>query len=96
MDDAEAMAFIADLIGSHLDIDPSAIKSDTTLVDDLALDSLDASALLIAIGRRTGSVLTIDGFDSTTTVGDVVRMMTSEESSEPDQSGPAPVQYTSS
>lgn len=80
MDDESAMTVVKTLLGRYRGVDPSIISPATCLVDDLALDSLDATELLVSLHKTTGHKLQIDDFADIQTVGSIARILVEQSS----------------
>ena len=63
---------IRDVLVKDFECDPSAVKPEALLVDDLDLDSIDAVDLVVRVQQMTGIKVAADDFKSIRTLGDVV------------------------
>ncbi len=63
---------VREVFASILQIDPESLEDSTHLVNDLAVDSLDALELALKIQERFGIQLDEDEFARFTTYGEVV------------------------
>lgn len=79
MTPSEAEALVRELLAEHVGTEPAAIELDMHVVDDLALDSVDAVEVLIALERRSGRRFEIEQLDDLTTVRDVVDRLLAAE-----------------
>lgn len=79
MTPSEAEALVRELLAEHVGTEPMAIELDMHVVDDLALDSVDAVEVLIALERRSGRRFEIEQLDDLTTVRDVVDRLLAAE-----------------
>ncbi len=67
---------IAKILAEYKDIDPTTIKAETSLVDDLGLDSLDTVELIMTMEDEFN--VTIEMNENLKTVADLVRMIDGE------------------
>ena len=65
----ELRATLAELF----ELDPARITPDARLSEDLEIDSIDAIDLLDRLRRQSGRKISIEGFRSVRTVGDLVQ-----------------------
>src|SRR5687767_5646824 len=79
----EVHELVVGLLAAPRWLDPSMIRADSSLVDDLDVDSLDATELLVAVHQRTGVKLDLDSLDHLRTVEDVVTFVTDRLGLEP-------------
>lgn len=63
---------IRDVLVKDFECDPSVVKPEALLVDDLDLDSIDAVDLVVRVQQMTGIKVAADDFKSIRTLGDVV------------------------
>jgi acyl carrier protein len=78
MDRHEALWIIRQLVGRFLGLPPESITPATRLQEDLGLDSLDATELLVELAERHGVELRIEelsDFERLLTVGGVADMI---------------------
>lgn len=78
MDNDEALGIVQQLIGRFLGLPPATITPGTRLQEDLGLDSLDATELLIELTERHHIELRIEelaDLDRLLTVGGVADMI---------------------
>ncbi len=66
---AKVVAIIAEQLG----VDPSEIKDDSKITEDLAADSLDVVELVMALEERFGREIPDEDAEKLQTVGDVVK-----------------------
>jgi acyl carrier protein len=69
----ETARLVCEVFGTYLGLSPEAINVDLRLIDDLAIDSIDAVDVLITIEHRTGVQFDVDQLEGIDTVGDVVQ-----------------------
>ena len=71
----EILGLVKTVLARHLGIDAGLIHEGTRFRDDLGLDSLDATELLLALARHTGVRLeiTLDRLQHLQEVGGLVR-----------------------
>lgn len=69
--EAELFSYLTGLLESEFDIDPKEVHAQSSLVEDLDLDSIDAVNLLIELKNATGKKVEIDSFQSVKTFGDL-------------------------
>lgn len=54
------------------ELDPEDIKLESTLFEELELDSIDAVDVIVMLQKRTGKKMSPEDFKAVRTVGDVV------------------------
>ncbi|MBW1884951.1 MAG: acyl carrier protein [Deltaproteobacteria bacterium] len=64
------------LLSDQLGVDPSEMKSDANILDDLGADSLDVVELVMAIEETFDIEITDEEAESMRTVGDVENYVT--------------------
>ncbi|MFF5173730.1 acyl carrier protein [Micromonospora sp. NPDC000089] len=79
MDEQQALALVTSLVARGRGVDVRALSPETSLVDDLGFDSLDASELLAALHTETGTHLPLSDLSDLRTIGDVGRALTQQE-----------------
>lgn len=79
MDEQKAMDLVVRLVAKGRGVDARALTPETSLVDDLGFDSLDASELLAAVHKETGQHLQVTDLSDLKTIGDVARALTKQE-----------------
>lgn len=57
------------------ELDPSTIKPESLLVEDLDLDSIDAVDMIVTLQKRTGKRIKPEEFQAVKTVQDVVDVL---------------------
>jgi acyl carrier protein len=62
-------------LADQLRLDPSAIKPESLITDDLGADSLDAVELIFALEERYGVDIEAEDAESLRTVSDVVGLV---------------------
>ena len=78
MDRTEMLAKLVELVVDQLDIDPERIVEDATFIEDLGADSLDLLQLLTALEDEFELSIPDEQFESISTVGDVLDILTDE------------------
>ncbi|MCB1625403.1 MAG: acyl carrier protein [Pseudomonadales bacterium] len=63
---------VRDSLAELFELDPTRIKLDAHLNDDLEIDSIDAVDLIDRLKKSTGKKMTADDFRSVRTVNDLV------------------------
>ena len=63
---------VRDSLAELFELDPTRIKLDAHLNDDLEIDSIDAVDLIDRLKKTTGKKMTADDFRSVRTVNDLV------------------------
>lgn len=71
----EITAIVIEALARHSGLDPASIDPVTTRLEDIGLDSLDASELLVRLEQRTGRTFDLAGAGDATTVGDLVDLI---------------------
>ena len=66
---------VKDIIVEQLGIDADKVTADSTLVDDLGVDSLDVVELIMAFSDEFGIDIPDDAADKISTVADVVNYL---------------------
>ncbi len=66
---------VVKLIAENLDIEESAINSDSVITDDLGADSLDVVDLCMAFEDEFGVEIPDDAVENIRTVGDIVKFI---------------------
>lgn len=61
------------IIAENLDLDESAISSDSVITDDLGADSLDVVDLVMSFEDEFGIEIPDDAVESIRTVGDIAK-----------------------
>lgn len=72
MTEQEIRSLLSEALASLFEIDPTKIKPETNLYEDLEIDSIDAIDLIDYIKRNTGYRLQAEDFRNVRTVDDVV------------------------
>jgi acyl carrier protein len=62
-------------LANQLNLDPSEIKPESLLADDLDADSLDAVELIIALEESYGVEIETEDAEALKTVGDIVALL---------------------
>jgi acyl carrier protein len=78
MERHEASELVVGLLAAQRSIDPAAIQGGHSLLDDIGLDSLDATELLVALHQRIGLKLRIDQVEDFGTVDELVSLLLSQ------------------
>ena len=71
MTEAEIAKTIKDILAADFDVDPEAIKPETSLFTDLDLDSIDAVDLVVRLQQETGKKVDPKSFRQIRTLRDV-------------------------
>lgn len=72
MTDQEILEKLKSILHDEFEIDPTQIKLETNLFEELDLDSIDAVDLAIKLQEMTGKRIKPETFKSVRTVADVV------------------------
>lgn len=75
MDRTELLAQLTAVVVDQLDIDPATIVEDAAFVEDLGADSLDLLQLLTALEEEFDIQIPDEKFESISTVGDVLDLL---------------------
>jgi acyl carrier protein len=59
----------------EFELDPTSVRLEASLVDDLGIDSIDAVDLLVRLKEITGKQVPPDRFRTVRSVGDVVSVL---------------------
>ena len=78
MDRTEMLAKLVEVVVDQLDIDQEKIVEDATFIEDLGADSLDLLQLLTALEDEFELTIPDEQFESISTVGDVLDILTDE------------------
>ena len=73
MTEQEIQKILTEALENLFEIDPEKIKLDTSLYEDLEIDSIDAIDLIDNIKRQTGYKLQAEDFRNVRTVNDVIQ-----------------------
>ena len=68
---SELYDYLKGLLNAEFDIDPDTVKPESTLVEDLDLDSIDAVNLLIELKNETGKKVDVGSFKDIETFQDL-------------------------
>jgi acyl carrier protein len=68
----EITTVVVEALARHSGIDPASIDPATTMLEEIGLDSLDASELLVRLEQRTGRTFDLTGAAEASTVGDLI------------------------
>lgn len=66
---------VKQIMAELFEIDPEEITPESTLVDDLDLDSIDAVEMIVQLQKLTGKRINPEQFQSVVTVEDVVSIL---------------------
>ena len=72
------LAKLVEVVVDQLDIDQEKIVEDATFIEDLGADSLDLLQLLTALEDEFELTIPDEQFESISTVGDVLDILTDE------------------
>jgi len=75
----EIFSTLRDALVELFELEPSRIKADANLYEDLEIDSIDAIDLIDHVKRKTGYKLEAEDFRSVRTVEDVVQALLSKQ-----------------
>ena len=79
MDEQQAMDLVMRLVARGRGVDVRALSPETSLVEDLGFDSLDASELLAALHTETGDSMQLSDISELRTIGDVASALSKQE-----------------
>jgi acyl carrier protein len=79
MNNAEATEIVVSLISRIRGVDRRLITPATNLLEDLGIDSLDASELLAGLHAQTGRLLAVADVSELTTVSAIATALTDKE-----------------
>jgi acyl carrier protein len=82
MEHQQAVDLVVGILARTRAIEPSLIRPETRLVDDLGFDSLDASELLAALHKDTGRQLAVTDLSQLRTVGQVADAIVDQRAQE--------------
>ncbi len=84
MSDTQASLFaqLCDILEEQFDIDAAEVRMESTLREDLDIDSIDAVNLMIELKRFTQRKLTPADFNHVRTVADVIDVVQQVQDSE--------------
>lgn len=66
------------IIAEQMDVDPETITEDTSLVDDLKADSIDAAEMIINIESELDLRIPDEAIMNVRTVGDILNYLTKQ------------------
>ena len=76
MTEAEILKTIADWLEKHLDITPDRVQMETSIADDLNLDSLDQVEITLALEEQFQVEIDDETAGKWRTIGDIVKFLT--------------------
>ncbi|HEY0698576.1 MAG TPA: acyl carrier protein [Micromonospora sp.] len=79
MDEQQALDLVMRLVARGRGVDVRALSPETSLVEDLGFDSLDASELLAALHTETGNSMQLSDISELRTIADVARALSKQE-----------------
>lgn len=85
MTQAQILERIQAIFHDSFGIDPTRVKPETRLFDELDLDSIDAVDLVIRLQEMTGKRIKPEEFKSVRTVGDVIAAVQKLLAEQPDE-----------
>jgi len=74
----EITTVVIEALARHSGIDPASIDPATTMLEEIGLDSLDASELLVRLEQHTGRTFDLTGAAEASTVGDLIDVILAE------------------
>lgn len=63
------------IIAEQMDVDPASLQEDTSLVDDLKADSIDAAEMIINIESELDLRIPDEAIMNVRTIGDIMRYL---------------------
>lgn len=72
---AKTFSWVADQLSELLGTDPTTVKADMTLIDDIGADSIDVVEMITAAERDFGIVVEEEQIYNIATVGDAVELI---------------------
>jgi acyl carrier protein len=79
----EAFAFVVTMLARHIGVPSDEINIDDALSEDLGLDSVDATELMINLQERTGTQFDVGSLDELATVRAVVDALSAARPGDP-------------
>lgn len=75
MTESEILKAIAEWLHEHQDISPDRVQMDTSIADDLALDSLDQVEIVMALEEKFDVQIDDKTAGGWRTIGDIVKFL---------------------
>ena len=75
MNSEQILQKIQDILEELFEVDPSSVKMDTKIFEELDIDSIDAVDLVIKLKELTGKKIQPEQFKNVRTIEDVVNLI---------------------
>ncbi len=74
----EILEILKQIIEKNFEIEPDKVSMESNIVQDLDLDSIDATDMVVELQRRLQCRFTHEDFKAVKTVGDIVNIVASK------------------